>query len=260
MSVRTWLVVGLLLASPMAMAQSVFDGKWRPDPEKPSHPGKPEVYGLSHGIYECRPCEPPYTIRADGHDQPIAGSPYYNTVSVAIIDDHSIRKIAKKDGKIQSDTTVKVSPDGSTKTEVQTVTFMGPVPVEMTGQYVRVSAGPPGSHLTAGGWQVTEMGVSNNVEDTIFKVSHDTLSMSDAMGRSFSAKLDGTDAPYKGSGEFNSVSLRMVDAHTIEESDKKNGVVVKINRWTVDPDGKTMRARFDDTHGQIQTQSGHKVQ
>jgi hypothetical protein len=57
------------------------------------------------------------------------------------------------------------------------------------------------------------------------------------MGRSFSAKRDGIDAPYRGRDEFNSVSIKMVDAHTLEESDKKNGVVVKINRWSVDPDG-----------------------
>jgi hypothetical protein len=49
------------------------------------------------------------------------------------------------------------------------------------------------------------------------------------MGRSFSAQLDGTEAPYNGSDEFTSVSLKMVDGHTIEESDKKDGKVVKIS-------------------------------
>jgi hypothetical protein len=40
----------------------------------------------------------------------------------------------------------------------------------------------------------------------------------------------------------------------------KDAQVVKISRWTVGPDGKTMHARFDDTHGHIQEEDGHKIQ
>jgi hypothetical protein len=85
------------------------------------------------------------------------------------------------------------------------------------------------------------------------------FSMSDHMGRSFSAKLDGSDATYNGSTEFDSVSLKKVDDNTIEESEKKDGKVVKISRWTVASDGKTIHVRFDDTHGHVQEQDGHKV-
>jgi hypothetical protein len=107
---------------------------------------------------------------------------------------------------------------------------------------------------------MTDGDVSNHVEDTIFKISGATLEMSDRMGRSFSAKLDGTEAQYNGSDEFTSVSLKMIDTHTIEESDKKGGKVVKISRWNVDPDDKTMHVRFNNTQGFVQAQTGHKVE
>ena len=107
---------------------------------------------------------------------------------------------------------------------------------------------------------MTDGDVSNHAEDTIFVVAGGTLSMSDRMGRSFSAKLDGTEAPYGGSDEFTSVSLKVIDSHTIEESDKRAGKVVKISRWSVGPDGKTMHVRFDDTQGHVQEQDGRKVQ
>ena len=107
---------------------------------------------------------------------------------------------------------------------------------------------------------MTDGDLTNHAEDTIFQVSEKTLSMSDRMGRSFSAKLDGTDAPYKGSHEFTSVSLKMIDDHTIEESDKKDGKLVKVSLWAVGPDGKTMHVRFDDTQGHVQEQTGHKVE
>jgi hypothetical protein len=38
------------------------------------------------------------------------------------------------------------------------------------------------------------------------------------------------------------------------------GKVVKIDRWSVDPDGRTMHVRFDNTKGFVQEQTGHKVE
>ena len=42
-----------------------------------------------------------------------------------------------------------------------------------------------------------------------------------------------------GDSDFNSVSLEVIHARTIEELDKKDGKVVKIDRWAIDPDGST---------------------
>jgi hypothetical protein len=252
------ILAGLLLLPTLCSAQSAFDGTWRPDPERPSHP-KTEIAVLVNGQYECPSCSPPYAAKADGHDQPLQGNPYFDTISIAIVDDHSIAKTGKKDGKAIADTKVTVSGDGNTKTEVQTIIGMAPVPVELTSKFSRISTGKPGSHLVSGGWQMTEMDVSNHVEDTSFKVSGGALAMIDRMGRSFTARLDGTPAPYKGSDEFNSVSLKLIDERTIEESDLSDGKVVKISRWALSPDGQTLHVRFDDTHGHIQEQDGHKV-
>jgi hypothetical protein len=253
------ILVGILLLPTLGFAQSAFDGTWRPDPQRPSHPGEPEIAVLNNGVYECQTCTPPYTAKADGHDQPLRGNPYYDTISIAVVDDHTITKTGKKDGKVVADTKVTVSADGSTKTEVQTIIGMAPVPVELTSKFSRASGGKPGAHTVSGGWQMTEMDVSNHVEDTTFKVSGGALAMIDRMGRSFTAKFDGTPAPYKGSDEFNGVSLKLIDPRTIEESDLNNGKVVKISRWALSSDGQVIHARFDDTHGHIQEQDGHKV-
>ena len=252
--------LGLMLLAPVAMSQSVFNGTWRPDPQTFSPTRKPDVIELANGVYECQSCTPPYKIKADGQDQKIVGNPHYDTLSITIVDDRTVTKIAKKGGKVVSDAKVLVSADAKIKTDVQTMYDMAPRPIEMTSHSSRVSTGPQGSHLLSGSWRMTDGDVSNHAEDTIFKVTGDTLSMSDQMGRSFSAKLDGTEAPYKGSDEFTSVSLKMIDDHTIEESDKKGGKVVKINLWSVGADGKTMHVRFDDTQGHVQEQTGHKVE
>jgi hypothetical protein len=251
---------GLMIFSPLGMAQSVFTGTWRPDPQVFSSTRKPDVVELANGVYNCKTCEPPYKIKADAHDQPISGNPYYDTLTITTVDDRTVMKIGKKADKTVVESNIVVSADGKTKTERQTLYDMAPRPIEMTTHSSRVSVGSQGSHLVSGAWRMTDGDVSNHAEDTIFKISGETLEMSDRMGRSFSAKLDGTEARYNGSDEFTSVSLKMVDSRTIEESDKKGGKVVKISRWNVGPDGKTMHVRFDNTHGFVQEQTGHKVE
>ena len=254
-----WLAIGCMLLPALSPAQGVFNGVWRPDPQKPGEHNPPQITELVNGVFSCKSCEPPYQVKADGHEQALKGNPDVDSMAVSIIDDHTVMKTAKGHGAsfiIKS----TVSADGAGKTEVQTITGMSPVPIEVTDHYTRVAAGAPHSHLVSGSWLLTLEEVSNNAEDTTFKIADGTLSMSDLMGRSFSAKLDGTRAPFHGSSDFNGVSLKVIDANTIEESDLKDGKVVKISRWTVGPDGKTMHARFDDTHGHIQNEDGHKIQ
>jgi hypothetical protein len=242
-----------------AMSQSVFDGTWRPDPQVFGPTRKSDKIELVNGVYDCRTCTPPYKIKADGTDRPIKGNPYYDTLRVSVVDERTIQTVAKKGGKQVAETRKTVSVDGELETDVQTVHFLGPRPFEITMHSKRVSPGPKGSHGISGEWRMTDQDVSNHAEDTIFRITGETLSMSDRMGRSFSAKLDGTEAPYSGSEEFTSVSLKLIDSNTIEESDKRDGKVVKVSLWAVGPDGRTMHVRFDDTRGHTQEQIGHKI-
>jgi hypothetical protein len=253
-------LLGLLAVTRVGVAQTAFTGTWRPDPQTFGPTRKTDEISLMNGIYECRTCAPPYRVKADGTDQPIAGNPHFDSLRVTVIDGQTIRKLAKKEGKTVAETTSTVSADGTIATDVQTIHFMAPRPVEVTTHSTRVSAAPAGAHRISGEWRMTDLDLSNHAEDTIFSFNGDTLSMSDRMGRSFSAKLDGSDAPYQGSEEFTDVSLKKVDDHTIEEYDKKDGKILKVSRWSVAPDGKTIHVRFDDTHGHVQEQDGRKVE
>ncbi len=252
--------VGLLSLSSLCVAQSVFNGTWRPDPQIYSPTRKPDVFDLANGMYRCQTCTPPYTIKADGQDHAISGNPYYDILNITVVGDRSVKKIAKKSGKTVVESEMVVSDDRQTLTERQTIYFAAPRPIEFTTHSSRASVGSAGTHEISGTWRMTDGDVSNHAEETIFKVTGDTLAMSDRMGRSFSAKLNGTEAPYNGIDEFTGVSLKMLDDHTIEESDRRDGNVVKISRWTVSKDGKTMHVRFDDTHGHVQEQTGRKVE
>lgn len=254
-----WYCAGLLLLPGLVSAQSAFQGTWRPDPQKPSPNAKPDTVALINGEYACQSCSPAYKVVADGRDHAVAGSPYYDNLSVSIVDGRTIIRTAKKDGKTIAEIKDVVSADGTSKTSTQTVTGMMPQPVELTSTYSRVAAGAKASHAVSGQWREIQTDLTHHDEDTTYKVSGNKLTMSDRMGRSFSATLDGADAPYSGDSSFTSVSIKKIDKNTIEESDKKDGKVVQINRWSIDPDGTTIHARFDDTHGHIQEQIGHKL-
>lgn len=241
-----------------AHAQQAFSGTWRPDPQKPGPSQKPDTYDLTGGLYSCSSCEPPYQMKADGADHPVPGN-RYDTLSIKVVDDRTLARTAKKGGQIVAETRATVSADGKSLTEQQTVFGMASHPLELTRRSSRVAAPPAGSHQIAGSWRLLETDLTHHDEDTTYTVNGDTLSMTDRMGRSFTAKVDGTDATYEGDPHFTSVSVKLLNPTTLEESDKKDGKVVQVNRWSIEPDGKTMHARFDDTHGHIQEQTGHKV-
>ncbi len=241
-------------------AHSVFDGTWRPEyPQKFSPDRKPDDIEVRNGIYACRSCMPPYTLVADGRDHTLSNDPDFDTRRITVVDAHTVLRSASKGGQVAFESKLIVGDDGMTLTDLQTIMDVTAHPYVVRVRSRRVASAKPGAHAVSGEWQRLDYDLPNNDEDTTFHVEGDTLSMSDKFGRSFSASLDGTDAPYRGTPQFTSVALRLIDSHTLEEQDKKDGKVVKITRWSVDPDGRTIHARFDDTHGGIQEQAGHKV-
>ena len=82
--------------------------------------------------------------------------------------------------------------------------------------------------------------ISDNAIVMTLKVDGDTLHMSNPTGQSYVAKLDGTDAPYKGDPGVSSVSVKWIDKTTIEETDKRDGKPISTGQFTVMSDGKTM--------------------
>jgi hypothetical protein len=74
--------------------------------------------------------------------------------------------------------------------------------------------------------------------------------MNSPTGQSYTAKLDGTDAPYKGDPGVTSVSVKRMGETSFEETDKRDGKVISVAKITVAPDGKSMTiAVADKLHG-----------
>ncbi len=244
---RKLIQAGLLIALFMpaaAMAQSSFDGTWKFDLSTAKFPTKPDVFVLQDGMYECKTCIPPIKVKADGQDHAVTGHPYYDTVNIKVVDDHTMVETDKKGGKTVEVGTTKVSADRKTLTfEFTDSSNTNAAPVTGKGTETQVAAGPAGSHAMSGSWRLTKYDtISDNAVTMTLKVDGDTLHMSNPTGQSYAAKLDGTDAPYKGDPGITSVSVKRIDKNTIEETDKRDGKPISTVQFTVTADGKTINA------------------
>jgi hypothetical protein len=256
---------------------SPFDGTWRPRYEPPGPDAIPDHQSLVGGFFECQSCHPPFRVPADGQAHTVEANPRFESLEVTIADDRTVRLTGRRDGAVTYQSTMDVAADGDHLTETYTAVMpVGDLLVPITSNvrgdgddgpqlvmFRTVSArlGPktPGAHLVTGSWRVLEIDLLNHDEDTTYRLADGNLSMSDRLGRSYRATVDGTTAPYLGDPRFTSVCVRQIDERTIEESNLNGDAVVQVTTWHVDADGQTMHVRFDDTHGHVMEQAGYKI-
>ncbi len=230
-----------------AAGQSAFEGTWKVDFSKAAFPDKPDEYLLQNGVYTCKSCaDTKAPIKADGTDQPLTNFPYADSLAVKVVNDHEIQMTSKKGGKVVGESTMTVSPDGNTLTENFSFSPEGAAPFKGSNESKRVAKGPPGSHAISGSWQAKKMAMSDNAATFTYKVNGDELTMTSPMGSSFTAKLDGTEAPYKGDPGTTSVRVKLVSNDTLEETDLRDGQIMYVSRMTVGADGKTAKIVNED--------------
>ncbi|MFK2873581.1 hypothetical protein ISP13_08555 [Dyella lipolytica] len=232
----------------LAMAQSAFEGTWKIDLNKVQMSKKPDILLLQNGVFQCKTCVPAISVKADGEDHSVTGHPYFDSIAVDVVDDHTIRETDKKGGKVVGTSTTAVAADGKTAVVDFTDssdTDAAPITGKVT--MTRVEAGPAGSHHVSGAWRSTGFqNFSDNGLLMTFKVDGDHLSMTTQTGQSYSAKMDGTEAPYKGDPGITSVSVMKTGASSFTETDKRDGKPISVAEVKVAADGKTMNVVVHD--------------
>jgi hypothetical protein len=109
-----------------------------------------------------------------------------------------------------------------------------------SSQVPLIGKAPAGANGTSGSWRINKLNESENALTNTYQSHGDELSWSTPTGESYTAKLDGKDYPVKGAYGWDSVSLKRVNARTIEETEKRDGKVLYVDKLTVSPVGKTM--------------------
>jgi hypothetical protein len=242
-------------------AQSRFDGTWKIDIPESQSPTKGDDYLLQDNRYRCTTCDPPLDIRADGRDQKIIGEPCYDTVGLKVVDDWTTVEIDKRNGKTVGTSKMTVSSDGNSATVEWTESCNANGDV-VSGQLIlnRVTKGPIGSHAVSGSWQIVKrLNLSENALVITLKLEGDTFSFADPTGQSFAARLDGTETPFKGDLGHTMASVKRIGENTIEVTNKNDGKVVEVWRFTPSADGKAMTVSMENkVKGTTQQLVAHK--
>ena len=115
---RNLMKMGLFVLSmvpAIAFATTPFDGTWKVKLDSMQYSGKPtEDVALINGSYTCKSCVPPFTVKADGKDQP---TPVHNTrdhLAVKVISPTTVEYTQKAGGKVTGTNTDTVSAVGNT--------------------------------------------------------------------------------------------------------------------------------------------------
>lgn len=243
------MLLALLLLSPVAsLAQSPFDGIWLIDSNTTQLPQKPAAYLLVKGMFQWAGTE----IKADGTDQKVSETGYWDTVSVRIVDDHTVEIISKKAGKTMFTEVDTVSPDGGRLTQVvKDTTEAQAVTIETLSK--RVEKGPAGSHALSGSWQAYRISRSQNGSIIKYRCTAEGFSAETPLGEKFDAKFDGKEYPVGDDPTHPMVSVKLLNPNTIEQTGKRDGKVVGILRLTVAPDGETIHATYQNKEANTTT-------
>ena len=120
----------------------------------------------------------------------------------------------------------------------------------------RSGVAPSGVHATSGDWIIVKQTGSGSELLTTYKTNGDEVTMSDPTGAGYTAKLD---YPVHGAYGYDAVSLKKINAHTFEETDKRDGTVTDVSTMTISANGKTMTVvDTDKFNGRVDTYTATK--
>src|SRR5262252_8012111 len=256
MQTTSLLLLALCLFSSNALSQSPFDGTWVIDTGKNESLAseKPRVLSVADGVFR----ENDRQIKADGSDQKVPATGYWDTVSVRIVDDRTVEIISKKAGKVTYTETDTVSAEGNTLTKVmKDITEVEAVTFE--SDFRRIAPTPAGAHAVSGSWQVFKLSRSENSTIIKYKCTSQGFSAETFLGEKLDVKFDGKLYEMEDDPGHTMVSVKLINPYTVEQTNVRDGKVVFIVTLEVTPDGKAIHATSkmkDD--GSVKTWSLHK--
>ncbi len=238
-----------LLGPAIGAAESPFDGTWKVRGSSMQFSGKPDNFSIKDGTYSCGNCVPPFTIKADGTDQPTPTHDTRDHAAVKVLSPLSFEETDKVNGKATMTQTTTVSADGA-KLTVKTTDYTGAKPVTSTVTEKRVAPAAAGAHAASGSWMTDAMPELSEAGQTMTLASTPNGLKMSANGRVTDAKFDGKSYPTQNDPSHTLVTIKKIGDRQIEERDEREGKVYDVVLSTVSADGKSMTVVDEDpVHG-----------
>jgi hypothetical protein len=252
----SFLLLAMCLLSNSAHSQSPFDGAWIIDTSSNENLAseKRRVLSLAEGLFR----EGDRLIKADGTDQKVPATGYWDTVNVSILDEHTVTVTSKKAGKAMFTETDTVSADGNTLTQVMKDTTEAEA-VTFESVFRRIAPAPPGAHALSGSWQVFKLSRSVNSTIIKYKCTSQGFTAETPLGEKLEAKFDGKLYEMQDDPGHTMVSVKLINPYTVEQTNVRDGKIVFIVTLEATPDGETIHATSKAKEdGGVKTWTLHK--
>lgn len=226
-----------LVAAAFAASDDPFLGEWKLNPSKSKLIDEMKVASAGGNKYAFDFVGgKPEIIATDGTDQPgMAGT----TLAVTIEGPEAWKVVRKKDGRMLLTANWTLSQDGNTLTDA--FTEIAPDGKGNTVNYVYKRT--EGSSGFAGTWVSTTQTIDFDFVLKVEPYEGDGLSIIDStQGQTTNFKFDGKDYPRTGpnGGNGSTSSVRRVNPHALEITDKVNGKTVATRQIELSADLKTL--------------------
>lgn len=176
-----------------------------------------------------------FTAKSDGHDTPVPGNPSFNQVELHKIGKKQSEVTEKKDGAVVATVRDKLSNDGN---ELTIVTASQGHPTQTT-VWTR-SGGAKVAHDPLAGEWTEDLSKTRLRQGLALKIEPDGNGGVRFSGEfSYTARFDGKQYDLKNSRN-DTVTLELVDPHTVDSIYRRNDQVTQKDRWMVSADGQQM--------------------
>jgi hypothetical protein len=237
---RTLLVLGLAVATPLLAQQDPRIGSWTLTSAQSSldPPNKlivtPEQGGGVHVVMSGDK-HFDFTAKANGHAAPAPGNMGFDQVQMRRIDKRQNEAKELKDGAVVATIREKIAPSG----KELTITTTTPGHPDQVTVWTRSGLSTDPHDPGAGEW-TEDLGLTRMRQGMPLKIESDGNGGVRFTGDySYDAHFDGKAYNLTNSRNDN-IKLQLVDPHTVEAFSMRDGQVTQKDRWTVSPDGQQL--------------------
>jgi len=190
-----------------------------------------------------------FTASKNGHDSPAPGNLGFNQIVLHRIDKRQAKVEEKKDGSVVATVREQLSKDGN---ELTTTTAVAGHADEIT-IWTRSGGAKSAVDLFVGEW-TQDLSKTRLRQGTALKIEADGNDGVRFLGDySYTARFDGKQYDLKNSRN-DTVTLSLVDPHTVDASYQRDQQVTQTDRWVVSADGQEMTVTTTGT-----LESGQKL-
>jgi hypothetical protein len=178
-----------------------------------------------------------FTANRNGHDSPAPGNLGFNQIDLHRIDKHLAEVTQKKDGTVVATVREQLSKDGKELTA--TTTTAGHA--DKITVWMRTGGAKSPTDAFVGEW-TQDLGKTRlrQGQGLVLKIEADGSGGVRFMGDfSYTARFDGKQYDLKNSRN-DTVTLELVDPHTVDANYQRDGQVTQKDRWVVSEDGQQM--------------------